>query len=194
MDGRSIPSSADVTVVDILARLGRRLSRFERSVRTPLSARRRRDLECTAGVFVDAFFFSVETLSTIGYGQMSPATLYGNIVMTVEAMFGLGLIAVAAGLMFARFSRPTARVMFSKVAVVTEHNGVPTLSLRLANERRKSDPRGPGLPRTGSRRAHYRGRMDPPLLRFATGPPTEFDLRDDVHRHASDRRDEPIME
>ena len=45
------------------------------------------------GVFVDAFFFSVETLSTIGYGQMSPATLYGNIVMTVEAMFGLGLIA-----------------------------------------------------------------------------------------------------
>jgi inward rectifier potassium channel len=88
------------------------------------------------GAFVDAFFFSVETLSTIGYGQMSPATLYGNIVMTVEAMFGLGLIAVAAGLMFARFSRPTARVMFSKVAVVTEHNGVPTLSLRLANERR----------------------------------------------------------
>jgi hypothetical protein len=194
MDGRSIPSSADVTVVDILARLGRRLSRFERSVRTPLSARRRRDLECTAGVFVDAFFFSVETLSTIGYGQMSPATLYGNIVMTVEAMFGLGLIAVAAGLMFARFSRPTARVMFSKVAVVTEHNGVPTLSLRLANERRKSDPRGPGLPRTGSRRAHYRGRMDPPILRSATGAPTEFDLRNDLHRHASDRHNEPVME
>ena len=145
------------------------------------------------GVFVDAFFFSVETLSTIGYGQMSPATLYGNIVMTVEAMFGLGLIAVAAGLMFARFSRPTARVMFSKVAVVTEHNGVPTLSLRLANERRKSDPRGPGLPRTGSRRAHYRGRMDPPILRSATGAPTEFDLRDDLHRHASDRLDESVI-
>jgi len=88
------------------------------------------------GVFVDSFFFSVETLSTIGYGQMSPATLYGNIVMTVEAMFGLALIAVAAGLMFARFSRPTARVMFSKIAVVTDYNGVPTLTLRLANERR----------------------------------------------------------
>jgi inward rectifier potassium channel len=88
------------------------------------------------GVFADAFFFSVETLSTIGYGQMSPATLYGNIVMTVEALFGLALIAVAAGLMFARFSRPTARVMFSKVAVVTEYNGIPTLSFRLANERR----------------------------------------------------------
>jgi inward rectifier potassium channel len=88
------------------------------------------------GAFSDAFFFSVETISTIGYGQMSPATLYGNIVMTVEAMFGLTLLAVSAGLVLARFTRPTARVIFSKVAVVTEYNGVPTLSLRLANERR----------------------------------------------------------
>lgn len=88
------------------------------------------------GVFSDAFFFSVETLSTIGYGQMSPATLYGNVVMTVEAMFGLTLLAVVAGLVFARVSRPTARVIFSKVAVITPYNGVPTLSFRLANERR----------------------------------------------------------
>jgi inward rectifier potassium channel len=88
------------------------------------------------GVFSDAFFFSVETISTIGYGQMSPATLYGNIIMTVEALFGVALIAVSAGLMFARFSRPKARVVFSEVAVVTEYNGMPTLSFRLANERR----------------------------------------------------------
>lgn len=89
-----------------------------------------------AGVFVDAFFFSVETLSTIGYGQMSPATLYGNIVMTCEALIGLMLVAVAAGLMFARFSRPTAQVLFSKVATVAPRDGVPTLTLRLANVRR----------------------------------------------------------
>jgi inward rectifier potassium channel len=88
------------------------------------------------GVFADAFFFSVETLSTIGYGQMSPATLYGNVVMTCEALTGLMLVAVAAGLMFARFSRPTARVLFSKVAVIAPHDGVPTLTLRLANVRR----------------------------------------------------------
>jgi len=88
------------------------------------------------GAFSDAFFFSVETLSTIGYGQMSPATLYGNVVMTVEALFGLTLLAVVAGLVFARVSRPTARVIFSKVAVITAYNGVPTLSFRLANERR----------------------------------------------------------
>jgi inward rectifier potassium channel len=88
------------------------------------------------GSFADAFFFSVETLSTIGYGQMSPATFYGNIVMTAEALSGVMLIAVTAGLMFARFSKPTARVLFSKVAVVGPFNGVPTLSLRLANQRR----------------------------------------------------------
>src|SRR6516164_10020175 len=88
------------------------------------------------GAFSDAFFFSVETLSTIGYGQMSRATLYGNVVMTIEALAGVMLVAVAAGLMFARFSKPTARVVFSKVAVVGPFNGVPTLSLRLANERR----------------------------------------------------------
>jgi inward rectifier potassium channel len=88
------------------------------------------------GAFSDAFFFSVETISTIGYGQMSRATLYGNIVMTVEAMFGLILLAASAGVVIARFSRPTARVMFSKVAVVALYNGVPTLSFRLANERR----------------------------------------------------------
>jgi inward rectifier potassium channel len=88
------------------------------------------------GAFSDAFFFSVETLSTIGYGQMWPKTLYGNLVMTVEALAGVMLVAVTAGLMFARFSKPTARVVFSKVAVVGPFNGVPTLSLRVANERR----------------------------------------------------------
>ncbi len=88
------------------------------------------------GSFADAFFFSVETISTIGYGQMSPATLYGNIVMTAEAMVGLILIAASAGVLLARFTRPTARVTFSKVAVVTPFNGVPTLSFRLANQRR----------------------------------------------------------
>jgi inward rectifier potassium channel len=67
---------------------------------------------------------------------MSPATFYGNVIMTVEAMTGLGQLAVVAGLMFARLSRPTAGVMFSRVAVVNQYSGVPTLSFRLANQRR----------------------------------------------------------
>jgi inward rectifier potassium channel len=132
---RSLSSSADIALVGFPAGLGRSLSRFEHSVRGALSAGRRGNRECPARRISDAFF-SVETISTIGYGQMSPATLYGNIVMTVEAMFGLILLAVSAGVVLARLSRPTARVTFSKVAVVAPYNGVPTLSFRLANERR----------------------------------------------------------
>jgi inward rectifier potassium channel len=88
------------------------------------------------GSFTDAFFFSIQTMATIGYGVMSPATFYGNLIVTLETGFGLIFLAVATGLVFARFSRPTARILFSRVAVIAPHNGVPTLTLRLANERR----------------------------------------------------------
>ncbi|HEV8678682.1 MAG TPA: ion channel [Stellaceae bacterium] len=88
------------------------------------------------GSFGDAFFFSVQTIATLGYGVMSPATLYANLVVTIETAVGLMLLALATGLVFARFSRPTARVLFSRVAVIGPHNGRPTLSLRLANQRR----------------------------------------------------------
>jgi inward rectifier potassium channel len=88
------------------------------------------------GSFTDAFFFSIQTMATIGYGVMSPATLYANMLMTLETAVGLMLIAVATGLVFARFSRPTARVLFSRVAVIAPHNGVPNLSFRAANLRR----------------------------------------------------------
>jgi len=85
--------------------------------------------------FADAFFFSVQTLSTIGYGGMTPKGMAANIAVTVEAFFGLALVAVATGLIFARFSRATARVVFSKVAVITNFEGVPTLMFRAANQR-----------------------------------------------------------
>jgi inward rectifier potassium channel len=85
--------------------------------------------------FADAFFFSVQTLSTIGYGGMIPVGRAANIVMTVEAFFGLAMVAVSTGLIFARFSRATARVVFSRVAVITNFEGVPTLMFRAANQR-----------------------------------------------------------
>ncbi|HML10744.1 MAG TPA: ion channel [Stellaceae bacterium] len=88
-----------------------------------------------AGSFDDAFFFSVETIATIGYGVMSPATVYANLLMTLESAIGILLIALTTGLVFARFSRPTARIMFSDVAVVGPYNGKPTLTVRLANQR-----------------------------------------------------------
>ncbi len=87
------------------------------------------------GSFADHFFFSVETIATIGYGVMSPATLYANLVMTVESSVGILVAALTTGLIFARFSRPTARVIFSRVAVVGPHNGKQTLTVRLANQR-----------------------------------------------------------
>ncbi|BCL34626.1 inward rectifier potassium channel protein [Nostoc sp. MS1] len=88
------------------------------------------------GSFLDLFFFSVQTLASIGYGAMYPKTLYSNIVVTIEAMIGLVGIALMTGLAFARFSRPSARVIFSRVAVITPYNGVPTLMFRTANQRR----------------------------------------------------------
>jgi inward rectifier potassium channel len=85
--------------------------------------------------FVDAFFFSVQTMATIGYGEMRPATLYGNFLVSLEVLLGMVGFALATGVIFARFSRPTARVMFSKVAVVTLHDGRKTFMFRAANQR-----------------------------------------------------------
>lgn len=88
------------------------------------------------GSFTDAFFFSVQTMATIGYGQMVPVGIAANLLVTVEAGIGLFGIAVASGLMFARFTRPTAGVRFSRSMVVDTFDGRPTLMFRLANKRR----------------------------------------------------------
>ena len=85
--------------------------------------------------FIDAFAFSVQTMATIGYGAMYPQTTYGHILVSIEVLVGLLLIAMATSLMFARFSRPTAKMMFSDVAVICNYDGVPTLTFRLANMR-----------------------------------------------------------
>lgn len=85
--------------------------------------------------FIDAFSFSVQTMATIGYGAMYPQSLYAHVLVTIEVLMGLLGVAMATSLMFARFSRPTARVLFSKVAVITTYNNVPTLMFRVANLR-----------------------------------------------------------
>jgi inward rectifier potassium channel len=87
------------------------------------------------GAFEDAFFFSVQTMATIGYGRMVPVSTLANLLVTVEAGIGLFGIAVAAALMFSRFTRATAGVLFSKEAVVSRLDDVPTLMFRIANER-----------------------------------------------------------
>ena len=88
-----------------------------------------------AGSFPDAFFFSVQTLATIGYGKMAPRTLGANLLVTAEALLGMVGLAVTTGLVYARFARPTARVLFSNVAVIGPYEGVTSLQFRMANTR-----------------------------------------------------------
>ena len=85
--------------------------------------------------FAGAFFFSVETLGTVGYGDMHPQTLYGHIVAMIEIFVGLMTLALITGLMFARFSRPRARFLFAANAVVRPIGGRLTLMFRAANAR-----------------------------------------------------------
>jgi inward rectifier potassium channel len=81
------------------------------------------------------FYFSIETLATVGYGDMHPQTNYGHAVATVEIFTGMSFLAVMTGLIFARFSRPKARFVFARHPVVTTYQGEPTLMIRIANAR-----------------------------------------------------------
>jgi inward rectifier potassium channel len=87
------------------------------------------------GSFADAYFFSVQTMATIGYGKMTPESTFANLVVTIEALVGLVGLAMTTGLVFAKFSQPRARVLFSRHAVVSVRDGVRSLMVRLANER-----------------------------------------------------------
>jgi inward rectifier potassium channel len=94
------------------------------------------DEHTLGGAFGRAFFFSVQTFATIGYGQISPNGLASNIIVTTEALFGLMFQALATGLLFARFSRPTASILFSRSALIAPYNGGLSLQFRIANRRK----------------------------------------------------------
>jgi inward rectifier potassium channel len=87
------------------------------------------------GSLVDSFFFSIQTMATIGYGEKYPANFVGNLLVTLESLVSILGTAIVTGLTFAKFARPTARVLFSKNMVVGPRNGVPTLMFRMANWR-----------------------------------------------------------
>jgi len=87
------------------------------------------------GNFLDLFFFSVETIATVGYGDMHPRTTYGHIVATLGTFTGITSLAVVAGLVFTRFSRPRARLIFARNPIVADHDGQRTLMIRFANAR-----------------------------------------------------------
>jgi inward rectifier potassium channel len=85
--------------------------------------------------FADMFFFSVQTMATIGYGKMVPVTMFSNILVSIEALTGLLALALMTGLVFAKFSRPTARVRFSRYVVIGPRDGTTSLMIRMANMR-----------------------------------------------------------
>jgi inward rectifier potassium channel len=85
--------------------------------------------------YLDYLYFSIETLSTAGYGDMHPQTHYGHLISAVELLTGIFSMSVMTGLIFARFSRPSARLLFANNPVIATQDGKPTLMVRLANER-----------------------------------------------------------
>jgi inward rectifier potassium channel len=87
------------------------------------------------GSFVDAFFFSVQTMGTIGYGAMYPTTRLANVLVVAESVTSLVITALATGLVFAKFSRSDARIAFSREVTISPMDGIPTLMLRVGNER-----------------------------------------------------------
>jgi inward rectifier potassium channel len=87
------------------------------------------------GAYIDYLYFSIETLSTAGYGDMHPQTHYGHFVSAVELFTGIFSMSLMTGLIFARFSRPNARLLFADSAVISNHEGKLTLMVRFVNER-----------------------------------------------------------
>jgi len=87
------------------------------------------------GDFSDLFFFSVQTMATIGYGRLVPVSTAANILVTLESLLGLLGFALITGLIFAKFARPTAAVLFSENLVITSFEGKPSLMMRVANAR-----------------------------------------------------------
>ncbi len=87
------------------------------------------------GSLVDAFWFSFQTMGTIGYGAMYPETTLANALVASESVVGLLVTAIATGLVFARFTRIASRIVFTTHAVITPMEGVPTLTFRVGNDR-----------------------------------------------------------
>jgi inward rectifier potassium channel len=87
------------------------------------------------GAYIDYLYFSIETLSTAGYGDMHPQTHYGHFIAAVELFTGIFSMSLMTGLIFSRFSRPSARLLFANNPVISNHDGKQTLMVRFANER-----------------------------------------------------------
>jgi inward rectifier potassium channel len=98
-------------------------------------------LKGTTGVtaaerFRECFFFSIQTFTTVGYGHISPNTMPANLLVLICAFVGLFSFALATGLLFSRFSRPTARILYSQQALIAPYRNITSFQFRIANLRR----------------------------------------------------------
>ena len=116
-------------------RCGAGVCRLQRGFRLVLLVGDQPISNVPGGAYIDYLYFSIETLSTAGYGDMHPQTHYGHFIAAVELFTGIFSMSLMTGLIFARFSRPTARLLFADNPVISSHDGQPTLMIRLANER-----------------------------------------------------------
>ncbi len=91
-----------------------------------------------ADTFFNAFFFSVQTLTTVGYGKIAPVGLYSNIIASIEAMTGLMSFALITGLLYGRFSRPSTRILYSEKAIISPYKDINALMFKVANQRRNN--------------------------------------------------------
>src|SRR5665213_2172624 len=85
--------------------------------------------------FLNDFFFSTHTLTTVGYGNIVPATIASNSVASLEAIAGLMSLALGTGLMFGRFSRPSVKIAFSDRILIAPYQDQNSLQLRIVNSR-----------------------------------------------------------
>ena len=115
------------------------------------------------GSFIDAFFFSTQTMATIGYCEMAPRTTYAHILTIVQALAGLLGFAIATGLMFARFSRPTARVIFSRTSGHPAVRRRPHLDVQIGQPAPQQDTGSTGTSKPAARRTDRGGRHDAPV-------------------------------
>ncbi len=92
-------------------------------------------LSMTNAGWWDCFFFSVQTLSTIGYGVMAPTSFYAHLVVSLQAGFGLLFTALVTGIVFSKFSRPSSKILFSKPILINNHNSQRVLTFRVGNTR-----------------------------------------------------------
>ena len=95
-----------------------------------------RGLESDMGPFANAFFFSVHTLTTVGYGNVYPEGTWANVISSIEAATGLMAFAIATGLLYGRFSRPSARIIYSQNAIIAPYQDGTSLQFRVTNARR----------------------------------------------------------